>query len=222
MNIKTSLSNLHPVLKLLISVIVGGLAYSQTIQFNKEPFTRLMIGWDFLGFTYILISINIFFSTHTTKIRSIAQKQDLGHQLLYFLMLLASIICMISIALLIKTNKTFLLDKEIINLIYLSGVIVCWLMLHIIFTFHYAHMYYGDDKENKSTHRGGLNFPGSQEPDYTDFAYFSFVIGMTFQVSDVVITQKHIRRIVLLHALIAFAFNTIIVALSINAIMQDI
>ncbi len=222
MNIKTSISNLHPLVKLLMSFIVGGLAYSRTININMEPFTRWMVGWDFMGLTYILISINTFFSTHTAKIRAIAQKQDLGHRFLFILLLIASFTCMISIALLIKTNKTWLLDKNIINLIYLSGVIVSWLMLHIIFTFHYAHMYYGDDKENKSTHRGGLNFPGNQEPDYTDFAYFSYVIGMTFQVSDIAIAQKHFRKTVLFHALIAFIFNTVIVALSINAIMQDI
>jgi uncharacterized membrane protein len=73
-----------------------------------------------------------------------------------------------------------------------------------------------DASDNKSKHRGGLNFPGNKLPDYLDFAYFSFVIGMTFQVSDVSIVEQHFRRISLLHALLAFVFNTVIVALSIN------
>jgi uncharacterized membrane protein len=70
------------------------------------------------------------------------------------------------------------------------------------------------DKE----HRGGLDFLNEKRPDYLDFAYFSFVIGMTFQVSDVTVSSSRIRRLVLLHGLISFLFNTIIVALSINII----
>ncbi len=216
----TSIPNLHPGVKFLIALIAGGLAYSYTVYILMEPFTRLMIGWDFFGITYILISIFTLLSTNTSQIRSIAQKQDMGHQFLFIIMVMASITSMISIALLIKSTQTWLLDKQLIAAIYLAGVIVCWLMVHIIYAFHYAHMYYGNDTENKNTHRGGLNFPGKRQPDYVDFAYFSFVIGMTFQVSDVVIEDPQIRRVVLFHALIAFVFNTVIVALSVNAIVN--
>jgi uncharacterized membrane protein len=216
----TRIPNLHPGLKLLISILVGGLAYSSSFEVPMEPFTRLMIGWDFLGITYISISVITLFNTQSKRIRAIAQKQDRGHQILFILLLLASFSCMLLIALLIKTNRIWVLNKDLLTLIYLSGVIVCWLMLHIIFTFRYAHMFYGNDKDNKSTHRGGLGFPGNLEPDYLDFAYFSFVIGMTFQVSDVTILDRVIRRTVLFHALIAFVFNTVIIALSVNAIMN--
>ena len=220
MSTKISLPHIHPGIKLLISAFVGVIAYSQATSPSLDQYTRLMIGWDFLGLTYILISILILYTTHTSRIRDIAQKQDMGHQFLYLLMVLASITCMISIVLLIKNTKSWKVNKELITVIYLAGVIVCWMMLHIIYAFHYAHMYYGNDEENKNTHRGGLNFPGSLQPDYMDFAYFSFVIGMTFQVSDVVIVNRRIRRVVLIHALIAFVFNTVIVALSVNAIVN--
>jgi uncharacterized membrane protein len=73
-----------------------------------------------------------------------------------------------------------------------------------------------DDEKDKVT--GGLEFPDEKNPDYLDFVYFSFVVGMTFQVSDVEISSRPIRRLVLLHGLISFAFNTAIVALSINVI----
>jgi uncharacterized membrane protein len=218
---KTKIPNLHPGLKLLIAILAGVMAYTRSSTVHMEEYTRWMIGWDFLGLTYILISVTTLFSTHTRRIRLIAQKQDMGHRFLFTLMVAASLSCLLAIALLIKTNETWILNKVLITVIYLSGVIICWLMVHIIFTFHYAHMYYGDDKDNRSTHRGGLNFPGSQEPDYIDFAYFSFVIGMTFQVSDVVIVNRSIRRTVLFHALIAFVFNTVIVALSVNAIVNS-
>ena len=67
-------------------------------------------------------------------------------------------------------------------------------------------------------HFAGLDFPGEKHPNYIDFAYFSFVIGMTFQVSDVQVTQRRLRRLVLLHGVISFAFNTVILALTINTL----
>ena len=220
MNNKTTIPNIHPGLKLLISLIVGGLVYFRCLSINMEPFTRWMIGWDCMGIIYIIISVSTLFFTPRTRIRAIAQKQDKGHLFLFVFMVIASITSLISIAVLIKANNTWILDEELSTMIYLTGVIVCWVMLHIIFTFRYAHMYYGDDINNKSTHRGGLNFPGSSEPDYIDFAYFSFVIGMTFQVSDIVIVNHIIRRTVLFHSLIAFVFNTVIIALSVNAFVN--
>ena len=71
---------------------------------------------------------------------------------------------------------------------------------------------------SEKVHKGGLIFPNDEPPDYFDFAYFSFVIGMTWQVSDVQITSRRIRRIVLMHALLSFVYNTVILALSINII----
>jgi uncharacterized membrane protein len=102
----------------------------------------------------------------------------------------------------------------------LSSVLVSWWLVHTIFTLRYAHLYYSTERETgKTKPNSGLQFPGNEDdPDYLDFVYFSFVIGMTFQVSDVEISSRAIRRMALLHALISFAFNTAIVALSINII----
>jgi uncharacterized membrane protein len=94
------------------------------------------------------------------------------------------------------------------------------MMLHIIFTFRYAHMYYHSNLNNETGLCGGLEIPNEKYPDYLDFAYFSFVIGMTFQVSDINITSKSMRRLALLHGMLSFLFNTVIVALSINVILD--
>ena len=90
-------------------------------------------------------------------------------------------------------------------------------MLHTIFTLHYAHLYYSKTT-NEDAATAGLDFPKEKKPDYIDFAYFSFVIGMTFQVSDVQINSRIIRRTALAHGLLAFALNTFVVALTINLI----
>jgi uncharacterized membrane protein len=90
-------------------------------------------------------------------------------------------------------------------------ITLSWTFIHAIFALHYAHDYYG------SGHRAnGLQFPGDDQPDYWDFAYFSFVVGMTFQVSDVAVTNRAIRRLVVAHGILSFAFNTAILALTVN------
>jgi uncharacterized membrane protein len=89
-------------------------------------------------------------------------------------------------------------------------VLLSWGFVHLIFAQHYAHEFYGGDC--------GLDFPGTEEPDYGDFLYFSFVIGMTFQVSDVATRSPATRRLVLIHSLLSFLFNTAILALGINLV----
>jgi uncharacterized membrane protein len=106
-------------------------------------------------------------------------------------------------------------DRNIALAIGLLAVVLGWALIHTTFVFRYAHMFYFDDDDDGVATRG-LMFPGTADPDDFDFAYFSFVIGMTFQVSDVQITDPKVRRIVLLHGVISFAYNTAILALVVN------
>jgi len=99
-----------------------------------------------------------------------------------------------------------------------SSLLLAWLFMNTIFALHYAHEFYGDRGGKGS----GLDFPGTREPDYWDFVYFAFVIGMTFQVSDVQISERQIRRVALAHAVIAFFFNVIIIALSVNVVASSV
>lgn len=93
-----------------------------------------------------------------------------------------------------------------------------WLLVHTIFASHYARDYYKTGKSLSQWKKDGLDFPSDNEPDYWDFLYFSFVIGMTSQTSDVEVTSREIRRLALLHGVLAFFFNTTIVAMTINII----
>jgi len=90
-----------------------------------------------------------------------------------------------------------------------------WLLIHTTFIFRYAHLFYYDSDQDGTAQRG-LDFPGTKDPDDYDFAYFSFVIGMTFQVSDVQITDPGVRSLALVHALLSFGYNTAIIALGVN------
>ena len=107
-----------------------------------------------------------------------------------------------------------------IALLYVLGfgaVVLGWMQIHTEFCLRYAHLYYRDSDRDKESDRG-LTFPGGEEPNYMDFAYFSFVVGMTFQVSDVQVTARAIRRAVLGHGLVSFAYNTAILALVVNIV----
>ena len=107
--------------------------------------------------------------------------------------------------------------RAFMYVIALGAVILGWFLIHTIFMFRYARLYYGDrDHDRKSD--GGLIIPGCEEPTDLDFAYFSFVLGMTFQVSDVQVTSPTIRKLALAHGLISFAYNTSILALVVNVV----
>jgi uncharacterized membrane protein len=99
--------------------------------------------------------------------------------------------------------------------ILLAGLTVLgsWTLTHTVFAFHYAHLYYGDSDEGE---QHGLEFPGGEDPGYWDFMYFSFVVGMTCQVSDVQVSSAPMRSLTLIHGVLSFFFNTIIFALAVN------
>jgi uncharacterized membrane protein len=100
-----------------------------------------------------------------------------------------------------------------------ASVVLGWLTIHTMFALHYAHLYWRPQQQKLEDEdkRGGLSFPETEEPSAYDFLYFSFVIGMTAQTSDVDITSTDMRKINLLHAIVSFFFNTVIVAASVNA-----
>lgn len=105
----------------------------------------------------------------------------------------------------------------VIYAIGFAAVVLGWLLIHTVFLFHYAHAYYSERNRNPNGD-GGLVFPGTPEPSDVDFAYFSFVLGMTFQVSDVQVTGSRLRRDALVHGVISFAYNTAILALVVNVV----
>lgn len=111
-------------------------------------------------------------------------------------------------------------------LLGILSVVLGWLCIHTMLAFHYAYEYYGTDKASppgKDGHRphvGGLEFPGSEMPDALSFLYFSFVIAMTAQVSDVTVTSNAMRRLVLLHGILSFFFNTVILAIAVNIVVS--
>ena len=107
----------------------------------------------------------------------------------------------------------------------LAALTTSWLLIHTVYAFHYAHRYYQQELRDRRLGQGAepsLDFPGKPDPDYFDFVYFSFVVGMTSQVSDVQVTTSRLRRVTLVHSVLAFAFNMLVLALSVNVVASAI
>ena len=178
-----------------------------------------MIGWDVFSICMLIISAVIFSSMRPRQIRLLAKQEDAGRVVVFAIIVAATIGSLLGVLILLG-RKAFLLGKNMETFIYITGVTCSWFLLHTIFTYRYALLYYGDHPLDPDLHTVGLQVPNELWPDYLDFAYFAFVIGMTFQVSDIEISSRTIRWVALMHGILSFLFNTVIVALTINVVVD--
>lgn len=182
--------------------------------------THFMIGWNTFSLCMIIMSWITFSITNAQQIRAQSKIQDPSRPVIFIIILIATLVGFLTVLLLILSKKSGANDYALQTTIAIAGMLLSWFLIHTTFTLRYAHIYYSDHKTKINTHAGGLEFPNDDKPDYFDFAYFSFVLGMTFQVSDVEISSKRLRKLALLHGLLSFIFNTIMIALTINLIAQ--
>lgn len=174
-----------------------------------------MICWVSAGGVFLILSWIVFFKNEPNDLKNYSGFFDKSHFLIFIFLILASVLSLVAILFLLKFDEEWKLPVSIVTAIYFSGVVISWLVQQTIFTTHYAHLFYSCKNDSEA-----MEFPGTKEPDYLDFAYFAFTIGMTFQVSDVVVRSAQFRKVVLFHSVISFGFNLIILSLSINAIMK--
>jgi uncharacterized membrane protein len=195
--------------RLLISVAIGLVAM---LGLPVAPITRILIGWD-LGVVIYLVAAAVVMShcTSVAQMKSNAAAQDEGALAILILVAAAGMASLIAIfaelAAIERTDPHY----GIYVALAIGTVVLSWTFVHTIFALHYAHEFYGEGE-----HRNGLRFPGDGQPDYWDFIYFSFVVGMTFQVSDVAVTHKTVRRTVVAHGALSFFFTTAVVAMAVN------
>jgi uncharacterized membrane protein len=209
---------LHPAQRLLIGLVLALVAFLLVQHIHHSALLKWMFVWDVFATAVLTTSWIVFFTRPVSKIREFARRDDSSLAVVFLIMILSSFSSLGALFLLFISVKAASVGKMLYLFTAVPAMMLSWAMLHTVFTSHYAHIYYDDSDEDENVHAGGLDFPGNKKPDYLDFAYFSFVIGMTFQVSDVQITSHKIRRLALLHGFMAFVINTFVVALTINLI----
>jgi uncharacterized membrane protein len=172
-----------------------------------------LIGWDAGVVLYICIVAWIIARLESRDeldhIRERASKEDEGRGAILVLTVTATLASLAAIVVLLGQGKNNDTPSQLT--VACTTILLSWAFVHLIFATHYAHEFYSEGSA-----ASGLKFPGGEKPDYLDFVYFSFVIGMTFQVSDVAVTSRSIRETVLAHAIVSFLFNVALLAIVIN------
>ena len=196
--------------RLWISIAIGVAIYWLTSA--RLPFpTHFLIGWDAGVLYYIVATTVVIVRSTPTEIRYHSALHDEGALALLVLTVAATLVSLGAIFAELADVKRSQPGYGLDVALAIATVVLSWIFIHTIFALHYAHDFYGVGRRAR-----GLKFPGDGKPDYWDFIYFAFVIGMTFQVSDVGITNKWIRRTVVGHGGLSFVFTATILALAVN------
>jgi uncharacterized membrane protein len=209
----------HP--RTLLAVAAGAIAYL-LLPGPLRPAIRFILAWD-LGIVLFLVLVTVMVLRATPAlIRTRGLEEDETAWIILVAVAGAALASLAAIGAVLHDAKD-LHGWAATRDVALAGgtILLSWLMTHTIFALHYAHAFYGDFDDpdgDPETPAGGLAFPEEKEPGYWDFLYFSFVVGMTCQVSDVQVTSRRLRRVTLGHGVLAFLYNTVILALSINIV----
>jgi uncharacterized membrane protein len=169
-----------------------------------------ILAWDAAVVVFLVLTYRVIADHSIDSIRRRAARLDTRASVMMLLAIVAACISLAGLALCLHGANGALPDQPTLRLVLAAVTVLgSWSLIHTIFALHYAHLYYG-------VAAGGLVFPGNSEPNYWDFLYYSFVVGMTCQVSDVQVASHQLRRLTLLHGVLSFFFNTVILALAVS------
>jgi len=192
---------------ILIAVAVFG------ISLRSADWARAaLIGFDAGGVVFLLSCISLF-RHEAEEMRRAAHRNDANRAMLLAITVIVSAVVLVAVG--VELGQK---DKpEATNVALIIGtLLVAWLFSNLVYALHYAHLFYSPKGGGGDC--GGVDFPGENEPDYGDFVYFAFTLGMTFQTSDIDISSRPIRRVVIVHCLAAFIFNIGVLAFTINVL----
>ena len=210
----------------LVLAVVIGLVAVVLAPAVLGTLARVVVGWVGFAATDLAIIILGMWQADTDDIRRVAASEDLPRTQAFVLVLSAAMASLGAVVGRMGSLKGISKDWRVLHVaLSVAAVVLAWTLVHLVFTLRYAHTYYDADKETGQD-AGGLVFPDDQgkdqgpklTPNYVDFAYFSFIIGMTAQTADIGIGSREFRRTSLLHSLIAFIFNTVIVAFTVGTL----
>lgn len=204
----------------LVGAIAFGSLIAVALVFVPNPLrlsTRTVLSWDG-GCLWFIVATLVMMAGGTGKeIRARAADQDEGQHFILGVVLVAAAVSLGVIAAELSLAKSAHGVEKTFRVTAAFGTVaISWFVTQLVFALHYAHEFYQPDEGGEHCVAGGLNFPDDDEPDYWDFLYFSLIIGVASQTADVSFTSKPLRRTGAVHGVIAFTFNTVVLALTIN------
>lgn len=197
--------------RLLLSTLAGAILLT-VLPDHLSLATRLILAWDLTALLYIVSTMHMIARSTVIDCHDHAALYDEGDWIILVLVIGAVAASFICIAVELPALKAP--GHSVLRGVSLTGVTVAlsWTFTHTVFTLHYANVYYRPDEDGP----GGLAFPGERPPDYRDFLYYAFVIGCASQTGDIATVSRAMRHLTMVHGIVSFAFNTAILALTIN------
>ena len=201
----------------LLAGLVFGVIVGLILPNSLRPVARAILAWDAGVLLFLVAAVHLFYNRQPEDMDEDAERQEEGEWTVFGLTVIGIIASFVAIVSEFAALKSAPEDARPLHVVLVAVTLaLSWLMSQTTFAFRYAHEYYARSDEAQAGVDGGLMFPGTEQPDYFDFMYFALVLGMTFQVSDVQITSRKLRRLATMQGIIGFVFNTVILALTIN------
>jgi uncharacterized membrane protein len=201
-------------IRLLIAMIAGAALFAVLAFSPLRINARLILSWDAAMLIYLLQAARVIMGCSLEDMKNRAQQIDEGELTIFLISFVAAAVSLTAIILELSNARPSDVEGEVLRItLTLVTLVGAWAFIHTAFAFHYAHLYYANAAAKAEP---GLAFAGKSEPVYSDFLYFAFVIGTSGQTADVSLTTTRMRRIGTLHCVLAFLFNTTLVALMIN------
>ena len=206
-------------IRFLIALTVGVAVFLLLPIENLVP--RILAGWNAGGWLYLLL---VAIKMGRAEIEGIKRQSTLEREsriVVLVVVIFGSIFTMLALfAQLMAIKNEHGMDRSLSIGLSVSTIFLSWLLIHTVFALYYAHEFHTEGHGGARGQGGGLKFPDDRTPDYLDFLYFSFVVGTTAQTSDVDVCSRAMRRVVMLHGILSFFFNTAVIALAVNLAAQ--
>jgi len=200
-----------------IAALAGTCIWGLAATYFPAPL-RFSIAGDSAYAIYLVLMFVNMIPLKPEHLRKRSDYEDEGIVIIFVITLVAVALSVGNIFVILNSGNALPLLQLALAL---GGVLLGWLTLHVVMAAHYIHVFYTDARSGKiRTDVGGLEFPGTKEPAYWDFLYYSFVIGMTAQTSDTDVTSTRMRRLSLGHGMVSFFYNTVLIALAVNIVVN--
>lgn len=199
-----------PFLAFLVALF---LAAPLAVRTLNDAALGVLVGFDVAALLFLLLNLSLLRTRESAVIKEHARLNDANRTLLLFITVIVAAVLLLAVAA-VTVGKQ---PEPTAKIVVITTLALAWLFINTVYAVHYAHLAYSRLGEGCT----GIEFPGSRQPMYWDFLYFAFTLGMTFQTSDVTITDERIRRVVTVHCLAAFVFNIGVLAFTINVLGSD-